>query len=112
VTSQNEIPESLQRILERIARSLNSAQPGNVRVAVAPDALSVEIFLVIEKGLHQLKEIQNELGRDRGILKARLNTMVQLGILVKQESSVAPYLYEYLVNYDDGDAGQPAIVSV
>jgi DNA-binding MarR family transcriptional regulator len=110
--SQDEIPESLQRILERVARSLNSAQPGNVRVAVAPDALSVEIFLVIEKGLHQLKEIQNELGRDRGILKAHLNTMVQLGILIKQESSVAPHLNEYLVNHDDGDTGQPAIVSV
>lgn len=112
MTSQNEIPESLQRIIERITRSLNSSQSGKPRVAIVPDALSVEIFLVIEKGLHQLKEIQNELGRDRGILKSRLNTMVQLGILIKQESSVASHLNEYLINHDDGDAGQPAIVSV
>jgi hypothetical protein len=112
MTSPDEIPESLQRILERIARSLNCAQQGNARVAVAPDALSVEIFLVIEKGLHHLKEIQNELGRDRGILKARLNTMVRLGILIQQKSSVSPHLYEYLINHDDGDAGQPAIALV
>ena len=113
MTSDDEIPVRLQRILERIAHSISETQRLNAPVAVKPEWWSIQIFVAIESGLHRFDEIQNRLSVARNILTDRLNTMVKLGIIVKQEYSAAPRRFEYFI--DDGDggtAGQPAMVPV
>jgi DNA-binding HxlR family transcriptional regulator len=113
MTSEDEIPERLQRILERIAHSINETERLNAAVAVKPDSRSIQIFIAIECGLHRFEEIQNRLSIPRNILTDRLNTMVKLGIIVKQEYSTAPRRFEYLINdANGGTAGQPAMVPV
>jgi DNA-binding HxlR family transcriptional regulator len=111
--SEVEIPERLQRILERIGNSISEIQQINSQVAVKPDPRSIQIFLAIESGLHRFNEIQNCLTIDRTVLRFRLNTMVTIGILNKQESLIAPGSYEYFINdVNGGTAGQPAIILV
>ena len=113
MTSDDEIPERFQRILERIAHSISETQRLNAPVAVKPEWWSIQIFIAIDSGLHRFEEIQNRLSVARNILTDCLNTMVKLGIIVKQECSVAPRRFEYFI--DDGDggtAGQPAMVPV
>ena len=113
MTSEDEIPERLQRILERIAHSISETQRLNAPVAVKPEWWSVQIFIAIESGLHRFEEIQNRLSISPHILIGRLNTMVKLGIIVKQEYSVSPRRVEYFINdVDGGTAGQPAIILV
>ncbi len=113
MTSDEEIPERLQRILERIAHSISETQRLNAPVAVKPEWWSIQIFVAIESGLHRFEEIQNRLSVSPHILTDRLNTMVKLGIIVKQEYSVSPRRVEYFVNdVDGGTAGQPAMVPV
>jgi DNA-binding HxlR family transcriptional regulator len=89
MTSDDEIPERFQRILERIAHSISETH----------------------SGLHRFEEIQNRLSVARNILTDCLNTMVKLGIIVKQEYSVSPRRFEYFIG-DGGTAGQPAMVPV
>jgi DNA-binding HxlR family transcriptional regulator len=113
MTSEDEIPERLQRILERIAHSISETQKLNAPVAVKPEWWSIQIFVAIESGLHRFGEIQNRLSVSHRILIGRLNTMVKLGIIVKQEYSVSPRRVEYFINdVDGGTAGQPAMVPV
>jgi hypothetical protein len=111
MTSDDEIPERLQRILERIAHSISETQRLNSPVAVKPEWWSIQIFVAIESGLHRFEEIQNRLSVARNILTDCLNTMVKLGIIVKQEYSVSPRRFEYFIG-DGGTAGQPAMVPV
>ncbi len=68
-------------------------------------------FIAIDSGLHRFEEIQNRLSVARNILTDCLNTMVKLGIIVKQEYSVSPRRFEYFIG-DGGTAGQPAMVPV
>jgi hypothetical protein len=113
MTSDDEIPERFQRILERIAHSVSETQRLNAPVAVKPEWWSIQIFVAIESGLHRFDEIQNRLSVARNILTDRLNTMVKLGIIVRQKCSASPHRFEYFI--DDGDggtAGQPAMVPV
>ena len=113
MTSDDEIPERFQRILERIAHSVSETQRLNAPVAVKPEWWSIQIFVAIESGLHRFEEIQNRLSIPHNILIDRLNTMVKLGIIVKQEYSTAPRRVEYFINDGDGGtAGQPAMVPV
>jgi len=113
MTSDDEIPERFQRILERIAHSIGETQRLNAPVAVKPEWWSVQIFIAIDSGLHRFEEIQNRLSVARNILTDRLNTMVNLGIIAKQEFSVSPRRVEYFINDGDGgSAGQPAMVPV
>jgi DNA-binding HxlR family transcriptional regulator len=113
MTSEDEIPERLQRIFERIAHSISETQRLNAPVAVKPEWWSIQIFVAIESGLHSFEEIQNRLSVAHNILIDQLNTMVKLGIIVKQEYSVSPRRVEYFINdVDGGTAGQPAMVPV
>ena len=111
MTSDDEIPKRLQRILERIAHSISETQRLNAPVAVKPEWWSIQIFIAIDSGLHRFEEIQNRLSVARNILTDCLNTMVKLGIIVKQEYSVSPRRFEYFIG-DGGTAGQPAMVPV
>jgi DNA-binding HxlR family transcriptional regulator len=111
MTSDDEIPERFQRILERIAHSISETQRLNAPVAVKPEWWSIQIFIAIDSGLHRFEEIQNRLSVARNILTDCLNTMVKLGIIVKQEYSVSPRRFEYFIG-DGGTAGQPAMVPV
>jgi len=105
------IPMRLQRILERIARSIDQTEKLSVPVAVRPDEWAVQIFQVIESGCHHFAEIQLELGMARSILVDRLKTMINLGILTKAESRTQANCFEYFINDDeDGPSGQPALV--
>lgn len=113
MASDDHIPEALQRILERIGNSVSETQKLTTKVAIQPDPLSVEIFVAIESGLQRLDQLQKSIGISRTILVRRLNTMVNLGILTKLETSTAPRRFEYVINHDeDGTAGQPAVVPV
>lgn len=113
MASDDHVPESLQRILERIGNSVSETQKLTAKVEIQPDPLSVEIFLAIESGLHLLHQLQKSVDISRTILVRRLNTMVSLGILTKQETSNAARRFEYVINHDeDGTAGQPAVVPV
>jgi DNA-binding HxlR family transcriptional regulator len=111
MTSDDEIPERFQRIIERIAHSISETQRLNAPVAVKPEWWSIQIFIAIDSGLHRFEEIQNRLSVARNILTDCLNTMVKLGIIVKQEYSVSPRRFEYFIG-DGGTAGQPAMVPV
>jgi hypothetical protein len=113
MTSDDEIPERFQRILERIGNSVSEIQQVNTKVVIQPDPLSIEIFLAIESGIHRPDQLQKFIGISRTILLRRLNTMESIGILVKQEYSIAPRRFEYVINdNEDGTAGQPAVVPV
>jgi DNA-binding HxlR family transcriptional regulator len=110
--SDDEIPDEMQRILERIASRINETDKLDARVAIQPDWWSPRIFRAIEIGLHRFEEIQAELGIARNILTDRLGTMVGLEILLKKQYSERPRRFEYFINHDgEGTAGQPAIVS-
>jgi hypothetical protein len=111
MTSDDEIPERFQRILERIGNSVSEIQQVNTKVVIQPDPLSIEIFLAIESGIHRPDQLQKFIGISRTILLRRLNTMESIGILVKQEYSVSPRRFEYFIG-DGGTAGQPAMVPV
>lgn len=107
------IPEALQRILVRIGNSVSEIQKVNTKVAIQPDPVSIEIFLAIESGIHRPDQLEKFIGISRTILVRRLNTMVSLGILVKQEYSITPRRFEYVINdNEDGTAGQPAVVPI
>jgi DNA-binding HxlR family transcriptional regulator len=113
MTTEDGIPENMQRILKRIGRLVKEFQELDATVVVRPEPWSVQIFLAIESGLHRFDEIQNHLGRNRNILTDQLHTMEKLGILTKRRISLSPRRYEYRINFDDdGSAGQPAMVPV
>ncbi len=113
MTSEDQIPERLQRILEGIGHLVNETQRLNAPVVVKPDLQSTQIFVAIKNGRHHTHEIQKHLAIDRGILRQRLNTMVSLGIIVRQKCSASPHRFEYFIDDgDDGSAGQPAMVPV
>jgi DNA-binding HxlR family transcriptional regulator len=108
------IPMRLQRILNRIARSIDQTEKLSIPVAVRPDEWTIQIFQAIESGRHHFSEIQLELGTARNILTDRLTIMMKLGILTRVNSRTQPNRYEYFINSDDedGPSGQPAMVLV
>lgn len=112
MSDEDFIPMRLQRILNRIARSIDQTEKLSVPVAVRPDEWTIQVFQVIDSGRHHFVEIQSELGIARNILTDRLMTMIKLGILTRANSRTQPHRYEYFINTDDedGPSGQPAIV--
>jgi DNA-binding HxlR family transcriptional regulator len=109
----DEIPEELSRILERISFAIDMTEKLEGKVAVRPDRWSVLIFKSVKEGNHRFEEIQEHLGTPRNILTDRLTTMLKLGILTKVQYSEFPKRFEYHINPDgDGPSGQPAMVRV
>ena len=112
MSSENEIPESLQRVLNRIGYSISEAKGLNAKVVIDPDVSSIQIFSAIEKfGRLSFEELQRSIGISPEVLSARLHTLVSLGVLAKKQHHVSPELAEYFVaDNDDGTSGQPAVV--